>query len=72
MSSKFYIYFTLNNICDQLSTNFEQNLNYIIDNSINKPEIKNLIEECFSQKFTDFENTVKTYYKSQNIHILQF
>lgn len=68
MSSKYYIYFTLNNICDHLSTSFEQNLNNIINNSVIKPEIQKLIEECFFQKFTDFENTVKSYYKSNNIY----
>ena len=68
MSSKYYIYFTINNISGQLSTSFEQNLNYIINNLINKPEIKDLITDCFFKKFTDFENNVKTYYKSNNIY----
>lgn len=68
MSSKYYINFTLNNICGNLSTNFEQKLNYIIDNSLKKVEIKNLIDNCFLQKFIDYEKKVKSHYKSNNIY----
>lgn len=68
MSSKYYINFTLNNICGHLSTNFEQKLNYIIDSSLKKPEIKNLIDNCFLQKFADYEKIVKSHYKSNNIY----
>ena len=40
----------------------------MIDNSLKKVEIKNLIDNCFLQKFTDYEKKVKSHYKSNNIY----
>ena len=57
-SSKFYINFVMTRIIAKLSTNFEQELNLIVENLILKNDIQNIIDECFYKKFSDYEERV--------------
>ena len=45
-------------IQNELSTNFEQELNLIVENLISKNDIQNIIHECFYKKFSDYEERV--------------
>ena len=60
-SSKFYIYFVITNISLSLSENFEQELNYIVEQLMPTNEIQEKIDECFRCKFKDFKEYIKNY-----------
>ena len=57
-SFKFYIYFVINNIIGILSTNFEQELNLIVEELMTKYEIENALSGLFFKKFSDFEKRI--------------
>ena len=57
-SFKFYIYFVINNIIGVLSTNFEQELNLIVEELMSKYEIENALSGLFFKKFSDFEKRI--------------
>jgi len=57
-SFKFYIYFVINNIIEVLSTNFEQELNLIVEELMSKYEIENALSGLFFKKFSDFEKRI--------------
>ena len=57
-SSKFYINFVMTRIIANLSTNFEQELNLIVENLVLKNDIQNIIHECFYKKFSEYEERV--------------
>lgn len=60
-ASKFYIYFVLTNVIGKLTTSFEDELNFIVENIMTNKEIINSIHNCFYKKFSDFEKRVKNY-----------
>ena len=57
-SFKFYIYFVINNIIGVISTNFEQELNLIVEELMSKYEIENALSGLFFKKFSDFEKRI--------------
>ena len=60
-SKKYYIYYIIENISLRLSTNFEQELNQIVNNLMESYEIQEIIKNCFYKKFSDFERKAKSY-----------
>ena len=61
LSSKYYIYFVITNICGVLSTNFEQELNLILENLMRDREIQKYIGDCFYRKFDDFQENARKF-----------
>ena len=45
-------------IIANLSTNFGQELNLIVENLVLKNDIQNIIDECFYKKLSDYEERV--------------
>ena len=57
-SSKYYIYYIINTIFEQISTNFENELNNILTNLMYSNEIQKQITQIFMVKFNEFEKRV--------------
>lgn len=60
-AKKYYINFVIKNICNQLSSSFEQELNIIVENLLKNNEIQDIIENCFNKKFSEFAQNAKRY-----------
>lgn len=61
-SSKYYIYYIITKISENLSANFEQELNLIVRNLMKTYEIQEKIGDCFRTKFDDFTENIKNYH----------
>lgn len=69
LAQKYYINFILRNLCPQLTQSFELNLINIIDNLLRDKNIINIINNCFFNKFNDFEERIKNIEPNLNINI---
>ena len=60
-AKKYYIYYVITNLSLQLSSNFEQELNMIVESLMVNNDIQDMVAECFNKKFLEFEQNAKRY-----------
>ena len=64
-----FLYYFTKNLLPKLTEVFESCANKILDEKISDKEIQNLISNCFSKKFGEFEKRVSTFFDNNNFRI---
>jgi hypothetical protein len=60
----YFIYYFILNISINISNSFENNINSLLKEISSKESIKNLISECFLNKFSEFEKRVANFFST--------
>ena len=65
-AQKYFIYYFISNISIYISNSFVKNINSMLDEIIFKENSQNLINECFLNKFSEFEKRVAQFFSTYN------
>ena len=69
LSQIYFIYYFTKNFLPKLTDAFKNVSNGITDEEISKREIQDLISQCFSEKFGEFEKRVNKFFENNNFRV---